>query len=130
MSHLLRTLNERDKQIRDLKLKNENLREELDDLQQHSRKPLIHVFGIPEGDHDNTDDLLLKLFNNKMKMSPQIQLNDIEVSHCVSRKPQQPSDSSCLNQATQPPPPKHIIARLANRRVKGNIVKAKRVLRP
>ena len=99
VSHLLRKLDERDKQIHDLKLENENLREELDDLQQYSRKPSIRVFGIPEGDHDNTDDLLLKLFNNKMKMSPQIQLHDIEISHRVGRKPQQPSDSISPNQA-------------------------------
>ena len=130
VSHLLRKLDERDKQIHDLKLENENLREELDDLQQYSRKPSIRVFGIPEGDHDNTDDLLLKLFNNKMKMSPQIQLNDIEISHRVGRKPQQPSDSSSPNQAKKPPPPRAIIARLASWRVKGDVMKAKRVLRP
>ena len=127
---LLKKLDERDKQIRDLQIENDDLREELDTLQQYSRKPSIRVFGIPEGDHDNTDDLLIKLFNNKMKIKPKVQLTDIEISHRVGRKWHQPPDSASPNQAKTPTAPRAIIARFASRRVKGNAMSAKRVLRP
>ena len=55
---LVNKLSERDTEITQLKKENQELREELDELQQYSRAS-IHVYDIPEKNNDDTDQLLL-----------------------------------------------------------------------
>ena len=120
---LINKLSERDKEISDLRNENEELREELDELQQYSRKPSIRVYGIPESEDEDTDRLLLQLFNKRMQLQPPVQLQEIEISHRVGRNPNgvQPPD--------QPSLPRAIIARFASRRIKAKVMKEKKKLR-
>ena len=120
---LINKLSERDKEISDLRNEIEELREELDELQQYSRKPSIRVYGIPESEDEDTDQLLLQLFNKRMQLQPPVQLQEIEISHRVGRNPNgdQPRD--------QPSLPRAIIARFASRRIKAKVMKEKKKLR-
>ena len=79
MVRLFNKLSERNTEITQLNKDNQELREELDGLQQYSRKPSIRDYGIPEKHNDDTDQLLLQLFNKRMKMTPPIELQDIEI---------------------------------------------------
>ena len=71
----------RDDKITSLESEVIRLNDTLDDLEQHSRRGSIMVFGIPGEGDGNTDDKLLALFNQCMKMQSPISLDDIEVSH-------------------------------------------------
>ena len=119
---LINKLSETDKEISDLKHENQELREELDELQQYSRKPSIRVYGIPESEDEDTDQLLLQLFNERMQLEPPVQLQDIEISHRVGRTPY-PAQSS------DKPSHRAIIARFASRRIKAKVMREKKKLK-
>ena len=116
---LINKLSERDKEISALKHENQELREELDELQQYNRKASIRVNGIPESEDENTDQLLLQLSNEHMQLEPPVQLQDIEISHRVGRTP---------NPAQSSDKPSHwvIIARFASRRIKTKVMREKK----
>ena len=116
---LVNKISERDTEITQLKKDNQELREELDELQQYSRKPSIRVYGIPEKNNDDPDQLLLQLFNKRMKMTPPIELQDIEISHRIGR-------ITNVGESSDPPPPRPIIARFASRRIKGAVMRQKK----
>ena len=118
---LINKLSERDKKISDLRNENEELQEELDELQQYNRKPSIRVYGIPESEDEDTDQLLLQLFNKRMQLQPPVQLQEIEISHRVGRNLNevQPPD--------QPSLPRAIIARFASRHIKAKVMKEKKL---
>ena len=82
----------------------------------------IHrVYGIPEKNNDDTDQLLLQLFNKRMKMTPPIELQDIEIWHRIGR-------ITNGGESSDPPPPRPIIARFASRRIKGAVMRQKKKL--
>ena len=116
-------IKQRDEEIVNLKKVNLALTERMDDLEQYSRKPSIRVYGVPKSTPGNTDEKLLHLFNAGMKLRPQLELSDIEVSHRIGKVPAE-------NAEGQPPPaPRPIIARLSSRRIKQTIMKARSKLR-
>ena len=56
-----------------------------EEVEQYSRRGAIRVFGVPENTPNTTDEVLLDIFNNKMKLDPPLSIEDIEVSHRVGR---------------------------------------------
>ena len=111
-----------DKEIAALKHDNQELREELDELQQYNRKPSIRVNGIPESEDEDTYQVLLQLFNEHMQLEPPVQLQDIDISHRVGRTPN-PAQSS------DKPSHRAIIARYASRRIKTKVMREKKKLK-
>ena len=140
---------------RDLKARYENiahltqenifLKERIDDLEQYSRESSIRVYGVSEHTTGSTDQKLLHLFNDVLKIGPPIQPDNIEVSHRIGKpKAASPSnadtpdtteasDTNGTDHGTQdtadPPPSRPIIARFTSRNVKARVMDAKKELR-
>ena len=142
---LHRDLKARDEKIAHLTQENIFLKDRMDDLEQYSRKSSIRVYGVSEHTTGSTDQKLLHLFNDVLKIAPPIQPDDIEVSHRIG-KPQaaspsnadtpdttEASDTNGTNHGTQdtadPPPSRPIIARFTSRKVKARVMDAKKELR-
>lgn len=77
-----------DKDINTLRSKNDNLRvlveQKNDALEQYSRRNNVRIFGIPETFDGNTENNIILLCNEQLKIS--IQSSDIESCHRTSQK--------------------------------------------
>lgn len=78
-------LNEKDDEIKKLKQYSVN---EIDKLEQYQRRSNLRVFGIPETVNENTDNLIVNLANEKLKVK--LNISDIDRSHRVGRKGNKP----------------------------------------
>ena len=142
---LHRDLKARDEKIAHLTQENIFLKDRIDDLEQYSRKSSIRVYGVSKHTTGSTDQKLLHLFIDVLKIAPPIQPDDIEVSHRIG-KPQAASpnnadtpdtteawDTNGNNHGTQdtadPPTSRPIIARFTSRKVKARVMDAKKELR-
>ena len=72
--------------------------------------------------NDDTDQLLLQLFNKRTKMTPPIELQGIEISRSIDCK-------TVGGEPSDPSNPRPIIARFASRRVKGVVMPEQKKLR-
>ena len=72
VSTLKDTVNKKDAEILALRQEVRDLRATADDMEQHSRRASIRVFGVPEDTPGSTDDKLLVLCNGVMKVQPPI----------------------------------------------------------
>ena len=86
---------------------------------------------------DDTDDKLLALFNQRMKMQPPISLDDIEVSHRLGKvavafatTPDNADYGTRAFAERQSPKPRPIIVKFASWRTKACVMKARKNLRP
>ena len=108
-----------------IKRKDEGLRRDLkawaDDLEQHSRRASIRVFGIPEDTPGTTDQKLLNLCNQAMQLKPPLTHEEIEVSHCVDRI-EAARLQSRGGETTAVVKPKPIIVKFVSRRTKARVV--------
>ena len=142
---LHRDLKARYETIAHLTQENIFFKERIDDLEQYSRESSIRVYGVSEHTTGSTDQKLLHLFNDVLKIAPPIQPENIEVSHRIG-KPQaaspsnadspdttEASDTNGTDHGTQdtadPPPSRPIIARFTSRNVKARVMDAKKELR-
>ena len=137
VSTLRAQLTARDDKIASLESEMTRLNDTLDDLEQHSRRGSIRVFEIPEEGDGNTDDKLLALFNQRMKMQPPISLDDIEVSHRLGKvavatatTPDNADDGTGAFTERPSPKPRAIIVKFASRRTEACVMKARKNLRP
>ena len=136
VSTLKGQLKARDDKVASLEKEVARLNGTIDDLEQHSRRGSIRVFGIPEEGTGNTDEKLLAVFNQRMKIQPPLSLADIEVSHrlgkvAVATTTNHDADADDVNAPVQPPPkPRAIIVKFASRRTKARVMKARKELRP
>ena len=92
--------------IAKLECVNSQLLEQIDDLEQYTRRTNVRIFGIPEaaGDvRENTDDLAINFFANELGI--QLSLKDISRSHCVGKR--------------SPTKPRPIIVRLVRHNYEG-----------
>ena len=133
---LHKDLKARDEKIAHLTEENKVLKEQIDDLEQYSRKPSIRVYGVSEQTAGSTDQKLLELFNNVLKITPPIQPDEIEVSHRIGKQQAPAAEGSGDNGSneittdTAPiPPSRTIIARFTSRKVKTRVMEAKKELR-
>lgn len=78
-------LKEQEAEISSLKTKVENLEMELDDLEQYGRRNALRISGAwPESDNEKTDDIILKMAKDDLKVD--LQPSDIDRSHRVGKK--------------------------------------------
>ena len=81
ISDLRKDLEDRDKQIKELK---RELNVKTDQLEMYTRRNSLRIFGIPESDRENTDDKVIKMVTEKLSIP--LQLSDIDRSHRVGAK--------------------------------------------
>ena len=112
------TVARKDDEITTLRREVRDLRDHAEALEQHSRRASVRVFGIPENTPGTTDDKLLDLCNNRMKIRPPLSPDDIEVSHRVGKLvatvPQQ-GESPVVR-------PRPIIVKFLSRRTKARVM--------
>lgn len=81
----LKSLNSQlqDKEKRIVDLENEvcELKAKQDDQEQYSRRESLRLAGIAETQDENTDALVLSMVNEKMQVTPPVQLSEISRSH-------------------------------------------------
>ena len=120
----------KDKEILCLKREVNELQDKLDNYEQHSRRGAIRVFGVPDDFPGTTDDVLLDLCNNKLKLQPPISLDEIEVSHRVGQleriAPRTSEDGEVSRQTVKPRP---IIAKFVSRRTKARVMEVRKRLK-
>lgn len=87
----------------------------LDELEQYGRRNNLCFFGLPEQRNENTDNLIVSLIEEKMKIN--IKLSDIERSHRVGRK----SDDT---KKSRP-----IIVRFCSYRIRADVYNKKKALK-
>ena len=74
--------------------------EKCDDYDQHSKRTCLRVFGLPETVGENTEDLVLKLCREDLKIT--IGPEDIDVSYRMGRKRQPVSDHAVTRSQNKP----------------------------
>ena len=125
MSTLKDTVTRKDAEILSLRQEIRDLKATADDLEQHSRRASIRLFGVPEDTPGSTDDKLLALCNGVMKVQPPLQLDEIEVSHRVGRL------QTVQGESDEEPvvKPRAIIIKFVSRRTKACVMGARKELR-
>ena len=65
-----------------------HLEQQVDNLEQYSRRPCLKFAGIPENKDEVTDDLILDVINNKILTNTEYKLNktNIERSHRIGKR--------------------------------------------
>ena len=130
MSEKVNTIRALTKDIEDLKIK-------CDDIEQQGRKGSVRMFGVPESTPGTTDDKVLTILNENVKVSPKLTLDDIEVTHRVGRPPPVSSTSEGTEEHVAEAPgenninkrPRAILIKFANRRIKTLVMDAKKNLK-
>ena len=113
----IRRLNEKldlkDEHIKSLEDRIVTLEHENDNVEQYSRRANLRVCGIPEANAgEDTDTIVLAVFNDKLGMEPPLQPSDLERSHRLGRK----ADDGQGPSRTRP-----IIVRFGSERVRDTI---------
>ena len=85
------------------------------------------MFGIPEDTPGNTDTKILSLCNKNLGLEPPLVLDDLEVTHRVSRPPAVPNPND--DSAQSPPKPRPILVKFASKRVKGRVMDERSTLK-
>lgn len=123
-------------QLDDLKSENAILKERLadverecelkvDDLEQYGRRTSLRVFGIKESEKENTDDIVIKLLEDKLAIK--LPLEDIHRSHRVGRLEKKATTKNGNPNSTADRP-RPIIVRFSSYRVRQRVFQAKRKL--
>jgi len=99
-------------------VKEDSLRRD-DELEQYQRRNNLRVFGIEESDGEDTDQLLLDLFKDKLNVD--VQLADIDRSHRVG-KPSTPGTNGAVK-------PRAIIVKFTSYRTRRAVFSVKKRLR-
>ena len=122
------TIKRKDDEIQALKREVSELHTRVDNLEQHSRRASVRVFGVPEDTPGSTDDKLLHLCNTAMKLTPPLALEEIEVSHRVGRI--EAAISSTENgETTTVVKPRPIIVKFVSRRTKARVMAVRKNLK-
>ena len=74
----------KDKAIAGLEDDNYRLSQEVDDLEQYTRRTNVRIYGIAEQPEENTDNLAVDFFKSELNVD--VALNDISRSHRVGEK--------------------------------------------
>ena len=117
----IRRLNEKldlkDEHIKSLEDRIVTLEHENDNVEQYSRRANLRVCGIPEANAgEDTDTIVLAVFNDKLGMEPPLQPSDLERSHRLGRK----ADDGQGPSRTRP-----IIVRFGSERVRDTVYRAR-----
>ena len=97
----------------------------IDDLEQYSRRSCIRIAGIPETEHENTDDKVLDLAAH---LNIQLNPRDIDRSHRVG--PVRTSTTSIADEdEPQPTRPREIIVKLRSYQARLSLLQGRKTLR-
>lgn len=88
---------------------------ELEELEQYSRRNNVRISGIPEQPGEITDEIVVSLCNEAMKMTPPIEVAEIDRSHRVGKQ---------SNKSIRP-----ILVKFVSYRTKARVVKMKKTLK-
>ena len=105
-----------------------DLRSHQEDLEQHSRRASVRVFGIPEKKPGSTEEKLLDICNNVMQLKPPLGIEEIEVSHRVGQVEKERSQSED-GEMTIVEKPRPIIVKFVSPRSKTRVMAARKGLR-
>ena len=83
---LRKALEVRDSRIKTLEAEVEKLSAAADNQEQYSRRNSLRISGLPESDTEDVVEESLKLFNNIMKVSPPIDLSEVDRGHRTGPK--------------------------------------------
>ena len=75
----------KDKVIGVMQSKIKALEGTMDELEQYGRRQNLRIHGIPESANESTDEMILSLANDKMKVVPPLKLEEIQRSHRVGK---------------------------------------------
>lgn len=78
---LLKKYTALENRVNTLEREKEELNKKVDFLEQYTRRNSVRVFGIPEKKNENTDELVLEVFNNNLGL--QITAENVDRSHRV-----------------------------------------------
>ena len=99
------------------------LQSRVDDLEQHGRKDSVRIFGLSEDTPGTTDEKVLRLCNQRMKLQPPLTMDEIAISHRVGKVKQPAADGS-------PGAPCALLVKFANRRSKNRVIAVRKMLKP
>ena len=83
---LRKALEDRDSWIKTLEAEVEKLSATADHQEQYSRRNSLRISGLPESDTEDVVEESLKLFNNIMRVSPPMDLSEVDRSHRMGPK--------------------------------------------
>ncbi|XP_071507433.1 uncharacterized protein [Diadema antillarum] len=97
-----------------------NLQRTLNDAEQYSRRNCLRLYGIPESDHEDTDEVMLDLASKELnvKLKPE----DIDRSHRIG--PPRP-----VKRGEKTKPPRPIIVKFATYRVRHLVIRNRKRLK-
>ena len=109
-------LTEKEERIKFLEVKVAKLEENADSVDQYGRRANLHIRGVPESmaPGEDTDELVLRVLNEKMDMTPKVELHQLVRTHRLGRA----ND----DRQRQPRP---IIVRFASERLRDVVFKAR-----
>lgn len=84
ISQLKQKLTDIDKKIVEFEEKNSHQLEEMDNLEQYTRRTNIRIYGISEDTDESTDEIAIKFFKDELGVA--VTQNDISRSHRVGKK--------------------------------------------
>ena len=106
------------KEVKQLRSRVADLEEEVENLEQYSRRNCLRISGVPESDNEDAAMKTLELFNEKMKLTPPIQPTDVDRIHRLGKKNEGPNAR-----------PRGIIVKFATYGVRNRVMLARRSLR-
>ena len=103
-------------------------------MEQWTRRNPMTIQGIPESTPGSLDDKPLELFNTRLKITPPIAKEEIEVAHRLLRgilRPQNNSDAVATENKREnaTPPPPRVIIKFVSRRTKEVVMGGKSTLK-
>ena len=135
LANLEKQLGAKDELITSLRQDIGTLEARVEDLEQYSRRDAMRIYGIPEDTAGSTDDKVLSLCNDTLKMDPPLSRDEIAVSHRTGKpsNPQHNGDGATGGQPDDGAPaaqkPRPILVKLVSRRTKARIMAHRRALR-
>lgn len=124
------TLREAREEIKDLRTQVDSLKSEIkevklsaasrcDDLEQYTRRHNVRIFGVPEVEGENTDDVVTKIFTDKLKLD--IPRDRLDRTHRVGRRPGPTANGT--------PRSRPIIVRFSSYRDRRSVFTSKKLLK-
>ncbi|KAK7919093.1 hypothetical protein WMY93_010377 [Mugilogobius chulae] len=102
--------------LENLQRKYDDVEDILDEQEQYSRRNCLVVFGVPENDRENTDEVILGIIGKKLKL--EIQPGEIDRSHRLGPKSNNKKEK-----------PRGIIVKFAHYNIRNKVYRAKKELK-
>ena len=97
-----------------------SLKRGMNDAEQYSRRNCLRIYGIPENDRENTDDVMITLANDELKVK--LRPDDIDRSHRIG--PLHPP-----KRGEKKKPPRPIIVKFATYRSRHIVIRNRKLLK-